>query len=283
MASLDPQTEAISEVLDVFEKQLDLLEEFGYRFPLEQIEGFVSFLNNVLNCGGRDIESRARTLIDRLEKMKKPSYRRWLPLIIFVAMIGLTFWLFRIIGGVNYFAWYLKNSAVIGIGVSFLALTWEGLKSRKGLLSSHPGEYLVGCTTLCVVFFNSVTAFFAGPLLKIPTSDYEPRAVLSSWDDLIGNLMALLMILATVGWLLFVAPLNYFITLITGSVARQEFRESSLPAIVKPEENVHAVTSQPTAAENVVHVSLTRNPFATTQALTIMVLWIANQAYERLT
>lgn len=285
MESLDPLTKEISETLDVFEKNLDLLDEFGYRLAPEQIQEYVPFLNYVLNYGGRDIEDRARALLGRLEKMKKASYRRWLPLMIFVAMIGLNFWLFRRIGGVNYFVWYLKNGALIGIAISFLALTWEGLKSRKYLLSSHPGEYLAGCATLCAVFYTSVATFLDGPLRKIPTNDSEPRAVLSSWDDLIGNLMTLLMMVATLGWLLVVAPLNYFITLITGSLARQELRGSVLRAVVKGGEKSEAVTSQPAAAEiptNAVDVSLTRNPFAITQALTAMVLWIANLTYERL-
>lgn len=287
MESLDPLTQAVSETLDEFEKQLDLLDEYGYRFAPGQTQKFVSFLNNVSSLGIPVIEDRARTLIVRLQE-KKESYKRLLPLITIVSLIGLNFWLFRIIGGVNYFTWYLKNGAFVGIAISFLALTWEGLKRRKYLLSSHPGKYIVGCATLCAVFFNSVKTFLDGPLQKIPTSDSEPRAELSSWDDLIGNLMTLLMMVVTVGWVLVLAPLNYFITLITGSVARQEMRGSSLRAIVKIEENDKddTVTSQPASAEipaNAVDVSLTRNPFAITQALTALILWIANQTYERLT
>lgn len=203
--------------------------------------------------------------------------------LILLALVGLNFFLFRIIGGVNYFLWYLKNGALISIAVSFVALTWEGLKSREDLLSSHPREYLRGCAAVGAIYYSSIEAHLTPGKETGGSRTYSTVAVL--WDTVIGLLLIVLLMALGLGWLLVVAPLNYFITLITGSVERQALQRSPARAIVVTEDKKETLTSQSAADElpdNAVNVSLARKPFAITQALTALLLWSSNLVYESL-
>jgi hypothetical protein len=215
--------------------------------------------------------------------MNKESTRWFSATLILLALVGLNFLLFRIIGGVNYFLWYLKNGALISIAVSFVALIWEGLKWREDLLSSHPREYLRGCAGLGANFFSSIAAHLTPGKKTSNSRTYSTVAML--WDNVIGLLLIILMMVFAICWLLVIAPLNYFITLITGSVERQALHGSPAHAIEITEGKNIILTSLPATAElpgNAVNISLTRKPFAITQALTALLLWSANLLYESL-
>jgi len=99
---------------------------------------------------------------------------------------------------------------------------------------------------------------------------------------MIAGLLVLALIGAVVvGWLLVVAPLNYFVTLLSGVLARQELRGQALRAIVVPSGGGITLGTQPAQAslpENAVDLSLVRKPFAVTQAITSLILWLASMA-----
>jgi hypothetical protein len=91
--------------------------------------------------------------------------------------------------------------------------------------------------------------------------------------------MHLIMGLAVIGWLLFVAPLFYVITLFTGSPARRAIRDTGVRLIVKKEGFITKITEQPSSEEipkGAVDVSLGVRPFALTNALNAMVLFLLN-------
>jgi hypothetical protein len=214
--------------------------------------------------------------------------KRWaqvvlLPLIIMMAVISLNWWLFRYTG-TNYFIWYLKNGALIGLAVSFIALIWEELETREGLLSAHPLEYLVACFALMAIFFKSVEIHLSNPLNGSRTRDFGAGSVVVMlWDGWISLFALLIMMTFALAWLIVVAPLNFFVTLFSGALARQGLRGISLRPIIIRKEKEMILTSRPAKDDlsvDAIDVSLTRKPFALTQALTSLFLWIASSVFD---
>ena len=102
------------------------------------------------------------------------------------------------------------------------------------------------------------------------------------WDGLVTLPVFLLIFILTLAWLVVIAPLNYLITLITGAMARQQLRGSSIRTIVEEKGKETIITSQPVEQgipTGAVDVSFARRPFAMTQAVTALVLFICNQIY----
>jgi hypothetical protein len=57
-------------------------------------------------------------------------------------------------------------------------------------------------------------------------------------------LVLLVIAIVVIAWLVLIAPLNYFLTLLSGAVARQAQRGQLLRAIVVPNESGIELTSQ---------------------------------------
>lgn len=194
-------------------------------------------------------------------------------------MIGLDWWLFHFMS-TNYFLWYLENGTLIGIAVSFLAVVWEGLESRKDLLSAHPLRYLRGCTILLATLFHSISIYLESPegpggkRLRQPASFY--------WDLILTTVVLMVVMVLGLAWLVVMAPLNYFVTIISGAVARQSFRGTPRRAIVIQIGKKVILTAQPANEEippSATDVSFAVKPFAVTQAVTSLVLLIAKMIY----
>lgn len=231
-----------------------------------------------------------------MKKSFKPVLVVLLSLGFFATVISANWLAFRYLADQNYFIWYLKNGALIGILVSFIGLIWEEADYRKELLSAHPGEYLHGCFALLAIFYWSVAIH----LEKNPQSegsasenDLTPRFSFP-FDRLISVIVVLVMGVFALAWLVIVAPLNYFITILSGAIARQELQGKCPRAIafqdvidmqlVKPApkpifvgKTVLASTlSKEKLPDNIIDISLALKPFAVTQAITAFILFIAN-------
>jgi hypothetical protein len=241
------------------------------------------------------------------------------PLLGFVVVIGLLWWLFMVVFETNYFVWYLTNGAVIAISVSFLGLVWKDFPSRQKLLSAHPGVYLIGCFELMSVFSLALgTHLSEGTQLKDKQNIawdkleqvYGPIAVsirekiekrkpipfgfdfMILWDAYLAILVTIIMLVISFGWMIVIAPINYFITLFTGALARREIRGMELQTIVKKpvakelegeKKLVTEFTTWPTDKElpdGAVLVSLTAKPFEITQMLTSLLIFIGKLIYQ---
>ena len=224
----------------------------------------------------------------------RPVAAIFLHLGIILVLIYLNWMLFRVFFHQNYFLWYLKNGALISLATGFLALTWTGMKARLGLISSHPSAYYAACLQTLGVFVNSLS----------PTnSEEKPEPKEIPFDiglnfkffeilgDVLYILLALVMLLLCFAWLIIVAPLVYFVTLISGVPARQELRGKIEPTYVYEEtrETFRGDKGRVTILEPDVaakssgssYLSFARDPFAVTQATTALVLWIASTIYTR--
>jgi len=187
-------------------------------------------------------------------------------------------WLFVRFTGKTYFWWYVQNGTVIGIGTAILAVVWEQLEEQKGLLSWHPGRFLVSCLALAAVFFATIAASLAPTdRLKRPADD-SVSILEDLWDEVCALLMDLLMGGAVLGWLIVIAPFYYLLTLVTGAPARQEIRGTDRRVVVQTEGPTTTIEEQHKSApvpENAVVVSFGARPFAVTNALNAAVLFLA--------
>jgi hypothetical protein len=130
------------------------------------------------------------------------------PFLTFAAIAALVvadYLVFRLLGG-NYFRWYLDHGALLALGLSLVALAVD-LDRDPTLIAAHPGSYAAG--------------WFA---VVGETSDYlveliQSRAV-GALDSIFTVIGVVVLAALAVAWIAVVAPLQYFVTLVTGALAR---------------------------------------------------------------
>ena len=88
------------------------------------------------------------------------------------------------------------------------------------------------------------------------------------------TLLMLVLALLTVGWLLTVAPLSYFVTLIAGVPARESLRGKILRTSISERDGGVAFGGD-------TKVSFVKDPFAITQGVSALLLFIAGLIYFR--
>lgn len=198
--------------------------------------------------------------------------------LIMTVWIAGMYWLFLNFMPKTYFVWYLENGTMISIATSFMALVWNGLDEQKGLLSWHPGYFLVSCFRLLSMFFSVMAANLAGPLDGIKNRANETVSIFEVlWDGIFTFVMHLLMAIIVLGWLLIISPLFYLVTLFTGAPARRSIRDTGLKVLIK-EGDFETVTKEQESSKKIskgwVDISFETKPFALTNALNAAVLFI---------
>lgn len=138
----------------------------------------------------------------------------------------------------SYVGWYLSNGALISVLLALMSST-NDLNTNHGLISSHPFHYVAGTTLMFAVVSLSGRAL-AGRRASLPvlsrvfmTSRHNKPAVRAyAWVRwvieatafaLSVGMMVIFMVAMWVvqaSWLLFVVPLQYFVTLVCGAPAR---------------------------------------------------------------
>ncbi|MEX2584603.1 MAG: hypothetical protein WD766_15145 [Gemmatimonadota bacterium] len=190
--------------------------------------------------------------------------------------------IFPTLAGVGYLEWYLANGALISLALGFVALVWEGLEAREGLLSANPVAYLAACSALAGVLTFSVGTHLGSSRGQYAAAGGPVARAGVVWDQLVSALLALIVSMVAVGWVFIVAPAVYLTTLIAGAPARSTLRGESRRTLVRREagrtvieEVVAEATPERGTPADGVDVSFGRKPFATTQALSALVLVIA--------
>lgn len=199
---------------------------------------------------------------------------------IMLALIGLNWFLFRYFKA-RYFLWYLKSGPIISLAAGFLAPTWTKLKARLGLVSAHPAVYFGACLQILGVFFVSM----AQPLRRSQKTsenivDIGDGPLMRLFDNLIYPILVFVMAILSFAWVILVAPLSYFVTLIAGVPARQSLR-GNIISVAEYKGQVDVQTDS-NPIRDPAYVSFAQDPFAMTQALTALVLFVANLVYARI-
>ena len=203
-----------------------------------------------------------------------------------VAAIGMNWFLFRLFGG-KYFLWYLKNGPIISLATGFLAPTWTSMKARLGLISSHPAAYIAACHHVLGTFLVSIRPLTSSEKSRPKDIGVDiglNGAFAKVFDRVLYLVLTLLMVVLGFSWIVLVAPLAYFVTLIAGVPARQALRGRIPQTFIR--ENLGQVTlvepqDGETPPKESSDLSFARDPFVITQAASAVVLWVAGLLYSR--
>src|SRR5437870_3022644 len=187
----------------------------------------------------------------------------------------------------KYFLWYLNNGPVISLAAGFLALTWTSMKARIGLVSSNPAAYIGACLQVLGVFFYSLAPTKSSAAVAQENADIDiglDDAFVKVFDNVIYIFLALVMAVLSLCWVIFVAPLAYFVTLIAGVPARQALRKRIASTYIDEDRghvNLIDPPGGPKPAGKSSDLSFARDPFATTQAVSSLVLFAVKIVYSR--
>lgn len=176
-----------------------------------------------------------------------------------VALVAVNYAAFRFFDR-DYFRWYLDHGAQLALGLSLVSLAVD-LDRDPTLVEAHPGKYTAGWLAVLGVTFT-----YLG-------DDLTLNRTVGVFDSLVIMLFDLAFLALACCWLAVVAPLQYFITLVTGAPARGALisrrmwveRRAETTAICKgPAEQL------PEAAEE---IGLAARPVTVTSSVTAGVLF----------
>lgn len=128
------------------------------------------------------------------------------------ALIALNAWAFPRWLGTSYFDWYLANGALINLLTSLIALAWGDVNRHAGLIAAHPLDFVGSYLQLVGLPLLEI-----GTLLEGRAADPQRRNPI---DLVLTDAILLLVVVALVGWLLVVAPVQYFVYLVCGAPGR---------------------------------------------------------------
>lgn len=228
-------------------------------------------------------------------------------------LLALDWAVFRYLLGADYLAWYLANGALVAVGTAFVSRVWEAVEGLgRPLVSADPVAYVGACLQIV-----GVAVFVAGSAVVSPaTGGSRPDGERFRLDSLVGpfdtlsNLLVTVAVLGLVlGWLLFVAPANYLVTLVAGAPAREYLRHPDQRVVglvgrtlpdreerfslflgrdrtlhvydtgtqrspgLTDEERETLATERERDEDGVVDLTFGRNPFGTTQTLAGLVVF----------
>ncbi len=148
------------------------------------------------------------------------KYPRLVVLSSLIALAGVcvvNYWIFRTLLNVDYVRWYVTAGPFIGIATAVFAAAWGNLDRNVGLISVNPLDYAGSCMQVA-----GLPIFALGGHLQTKN---QPNA-LSVWDSVIILPVTLVVTVSVIGWLLLIAPIQYFVFLICGAPSRAALSSS---------------------------------------------------------
>ena len=175
-----------------------------------------------------------------LKDIPKPIY-----ILVLLLAILLNYYLsrFEIYGSKGYLLFLANNSPFISLGFAFFSLVWKDIDNRKKLTSSNPQEYIIGYVEIFMDMVLSMALLSARSSLVGVSIDGEGETLATQNPERefemgqgqkanskpnIEYFRAILvmgsLVLLFLAWSLAIAPLMYFLILITGAPARSFIR-----------------------------------------------------------
>jgi hypothetical protein len=182
-------------------------------------------------------------------------------------LIAANWLVFKYLLDLDYLRWFLDNGSTISLASGFVALIWGQLQIREDLVALHPVKYFAACLQLA-----GVTTFSLGTHLR--GRAYGAGAV---WDVLIFAILSFLILVVVVAWVLVISPVNYLLTIVAGAPARVHLRGKNFRTVVTESDNKIEIREERREGEippGDVDVSFAKNPFAVTQAMNALFLWL---------
>lgn len=111
----------------------------------------------------------------------------------------------KCLGG-NYLSWYIDAGPFIGLATGVFSAAWGNIDRNTGLVSANPLEYFGACLQL----------------LGLPIYVFGSQRTknISFVARLAGIPMLIVFILSALAWLIFIAPMQYFVFLLCGAPSR---------------------------------------------------------------
>lgn len=144
--------------------------------------------------------------------MKSTANKTSIWLLALIALCGGNYLLFDAVWRINYFDWFRHAGPAIGLATSVFAAAWGGMDKNTGLISANPREYGGACLQVAGLPILA----FGGHLRH-----QGGRAPL---DRLCAMPLIIAFTLCGMAWLLFIAPLQYFVFLICAAPSRLALR-----------------------------------------------------------
>ncbi|HEV7857100.1 MAG TPA: hypothetical protein VGO91_00480 [Pyrinomonadaceae bacterium] len=215
-------------------------------------------------------------------------------LVLMAALILSVYLLVRYLFGANYLSLYLKYGYFISLAFTFVTLLLN-LDQDRELISTHPFHYASACLRLMRGPLQAVGADFKRDTADHHTTHHPEigpvdsdvwgavsqlaQTLMHVFDLFISGFFSIVFIIVVSAWLLFVAPLQYFIFLICGAPARVigKSMKKAHQAVHQAETNILDVpASEATLAATTAGAEETVSawkPVRMTSALALMVLW----------
>jgi hypothetical protein len=111
----------------------------------------------------------------------------------------------KYLGG-NYLSWYIDAGPFIGLATGVFSAAWGNIDRNSGLVSSNPLNYCGACLQL----------------LGLPFEVFGSQRTkdISIVDRLVAIPMMVVFTLSALAWLVFIAPMQYFVFLLCGAPSR---------------------------------------------------------------
>jgi len=161
------------------------------------------------------------------------------------------------LGSDTYLEFVLQQGPLFTLSFSFLSVIWSDLDKNEGLVSADPVQYVSACLFIVAGVFHAMGGALGGSRrrsegsteckretdtdsagsrslvdLLVSTLVIVFEAFFYVLDTFIGLFMFGLLLCVSLLWLLLVAPPLYFVTLVSGAVARLSLRKSRGRALV---------------------------------------------------
>lgn len=142
---------------------------------------------------------------------KRRRLAGFLLLVVLLAICFLNRWIFRELFGLEYVRWYVDAGPIIALATAAFGAAWGELDKNPSLVSANPYDFAGACLQVAGLPIDVFGAHLRSKNREVP---------LSALEFLAGLPLIVVFVIAAIGWLLFVVPLQYFVFLICGAPSR---------------------------------------------------------------
>lgn len=134
---------------------------------------------------------------------------------VLLAAAALNYWIFARLWAADYLRWYAHAGPFIALATGAFGAAWGGLDNNPRLISAHPCVYLAACFQVA-----GLPIYAFGTHFRHPSAGQRAPA----WETFAAIALAVAFVIAAIGWLVFIVPLQYFVFVICGAPLRIAMR-----------------------------------------------------------
>jgi hypothetical protein len=182
------------------------------------------------------------------------------------AIVAADYSAFRLFDG-NYFQWYIAQGPLIALAVAGVSVAVE-LDQIAPLIAAHPAKYAAAWLEV-----PGLTFIYFSELVR---GDGDGNS--APIDSLITALIGFVLMALWTWWLIVIAPLQYFVTLVTGAPARRALASQTRTSIERRgDTTVIAIAPIGQMPEGAHEIGWSRRPVSVTSTMTAALLFTISQ------